>query len=265
MFLIDSHCHLDLLNYNKIHTGIQDVLNKSKKKHVNVILTVSTSIENFCYLLKFIKGNRNVLLSCGIHPHYIPENKNEILKLKKYSNNEKVVAIGETGLDYYRNNDNKKLQQILFREHIKTSITLKKPLLIHTRNSINDTINILKEENSKQCIGVLHSFTEDMHSARILLNMGFYISFSGIVTFKNSKIVHETAKFVPIDRILIETDSPYLSPVPYRGIENQPAYLYDTMLYIAQLKNMSPECFAIQTTKNFLKLFNLPSYFTNMS
>ncbi|XBC39566.1 MAG: YchF/TatD family DNA exonuclease [Buchnera aphidicola (Chaetogeoica yunlongensis)] len=255
MFLVDSHCHLDLLNYTSIHSDLNDVIKKSESKGIKLILTVSTSIKNFCDLLHFIKNNNKILLSCGIHPCNIPKNKNDISKLKQYATSNKVHAIGETGLDYISTHD-KKSQQILFRKHIRIAKKLNKPLLVHTRKAINDTINILKEENTTSNKVIFHSFTENIHFAKILLDMGFYISFSGIVTFKNANIVRETAKFVPIENMLIETDSPYLSPVPYRGKENQPAYLYKTTSFISKLKKIDPDNFSQQTTKNFLKLFN---------
>ncbi|XBC40574.1 MAG: YchF/TatD family DNA exonuclease [Buchnera aphidicola (Nurudea yanoniella)] len=258
MFFVDSHCHIDLLDYKNIHMGLKDVLEKSIKNHIKLLLTVSTSIDNFNYLKNFIKGNKNILLSCGIHPLNVNKNKYEITSLKKFFKQKQVIAIGETGLDYFHKIEKYDfLQKMLFREHIRSAIEFKKPLLIHTRYAIQDTIKILKEESANKCQGIIHSFTENKKNAKILLNMGFYISFSGIATFKNSRDIQETVKFIPLDRILLETDSPYLSPEPYRGKENQPAYLYNIALIISKLKNISIENLAYHTTKNFFTLFNV--------
>ncbi|QCI23342.1 YchF/TatD family DNA exonuclease [Buchnera aphidicola] len=260
MFLIDSHCHVDLLNYHSIHSGLEDVLEKSIKSNVKLLLSVSTSISNFNYVKNFIKDNKNILLSCGIHPLHLNKDKDEIEHLKTFSQNKDVIAIGETGLDYYYSIDNSISQQLSFRQHINIAIKHKKPLLIHTRHAINDTINILKEEKAEQCIGIIHSFTENLESARKLLDMGFYISFSGIITFKNSSHIRQIAKFIPIDRILLETDAPYLAPIPHRGKENQPAFLYDIALIVAKLKNIDIEVLSEYTTQNFIRLFHLESF-----
>ncbi|XBC37992.1 MAG: YchF/TatD family DNA exonuclease [Buchnera aphidicola (Floraphis choui)] len=257
MFFVDSHCHIDLLNYHNIHLGIEDVIQKAKNNNVKLLLTVSTSIKNFNYIKVFTKNNKNILLSCGIHPLHLNEDKNEIKDLKILSQNKKVIAIGETGLDYFHKSDNFSSQKLSFRKHVQIAVKLNKPLLIHTRCAINDTINILKEEKSEKCTGIIHSFTENISSAKKLLDLGFYISFSGIITFKNSDHIRKVVQFVPLDRILLETDSPYLTPVPYRGKENQPAFLYNTALVIAKLKNLDITVLAYNTTKNFFKLFNL--------
>ncbi|MBZ2279406.1 YchF/TatD family DNA exonuclease, partial [Buchnera aphidicola] len=177
-------------------------------------------------------------------------------KLEELSKIKSVIALGETGLDYHHSINYKKLQKIFFREHIRISLKLNKPIIVHSRNSIKDVLKILNEENSKNCRGVLHSFNEDYDSAYKLLDLGFYISFSGIITFKNSISLQETAKKIPLNRLLIETDSPYLSPIPYRGKENQPAYLLDIAKKIALLKKIDLEEIARITTKNFYKLFN---------
>lgn len=172
------------------------------------------------------------------------------------------MALGETGLDYYYQQENAALQREIFREHIRIGRQVNKPVIVHTRSAREDTLSILKEENVQDCGGVLHCFTEDKETATALLDLGMYISFSGIVTFRNAEQIREVARIVPLDRILVETDSPYLAPVPHRGKENQPAYVRDVAEYMAVLKGVSVEELAQQTTRNFAKLFhiqNLPA------
>jgi len=178
-------------------------------------------------------------------------------ELKKLSYDKCVIALGETGLDYYYSFETKNLQEKFFREHIRIAITLNKPIIIHSRNAIKDTIKILKEENAEKCGGILHSFTESEKSAFELLDMGFYISFSGIITFKKSIELCNTLKKIPLEKLLIETDSPYLAPIPYRGKKNQPAYLLDIAKKIALIKEISLKELAKITTNNFFTLFNL--------
>lgn len=259
MFLIDSHCHLEKLNYNTIHLGITDVINKAKKHDVKLILSVCTTLLGFYKTINMVGDHDEILFSCGIHPlnldsDYSYENLLEITSKKR------VIAIGETGLDYLLHKENKLNQQQAFREHVRIGIKHNKPVIVHTRTATKDTIAILKEENASKCSGVLHCFTEDITTARALLDLGFYISFSGIITFRNSQLLRKTACYVPLDRILIETDSPYLSPIPYRGKENQPAYVRNIAEFIANLKGVSLEVIAEATTNNFYKLFHLNAY-----
>jgi TatD DNase family protein len=168
-----------------------------------------------------------------------------------------VVALGETGLDYFYQKDNIPLQQESFRQHIRIGRDLNKPVIVHTRDARDDTLAILREENAQDCGGVLHCFTEDLPTAKALLDLGFYISFSGIVTFRNAEPLREVARYVPLDRMLVETDSPYLAPVPHRGKENQPAYVRDVAEYLAVLKGVSLENLAQATTANFSRLFHI--------
>lgn len=264
MFLIDSHCHIDKLNYILLHKNVEDVLKKSDKNNVKSFLTISTSINNFYKIKKLFSIYNNIFYSCGIHPcnckkelNNYQQEEDVFSEIEKLSNNKRVIAIGETGLDYYHSEEHKDMQKKFFREHIRISVKLKKPIIIHARNSINDVIKILNEENSKKCIGVLHSFNADKNIAFKLLDMGFYISFSGIITFKKSIELHDIIKKIPLDRILIETDSPYLSPIPYRGQENQPAYLIEVAKKISFLKNTKIENIALILRNNFHKLFNI--------
>lgn len=260
MFLIDSHCHLKLLNYKKEHMNILDVLYKAFKKEVKLILSVSTTLSDYDYLIQCIGENRkDVVFSCGVHPIYVNSNDNFYTYEKMYilSLKKNVVALGETGLDYYHKLDNKEQQKKLFREHINIANAVKKPVIVHSRDAIQDTIMLLREEKADKCGGVLHCFNEDVNMAKLLLDMNFYISFSGIVTFLHSYMLREVIKYVPLDRILLETDSPYLTPVPYRGRENQPAYLYEIAAFIALVKQITINKLAYHTTLNFFSLFHL--------
>lgn len=257
MLLIDSHCHLDKLNYKFIHKNIDDVLKKALKKNVKIILNISTSINNFKDMIKLIKNKKNIFFSCGIHPLECRDknyNFNELCQLAKKNY---VIAIGETGLDFLHTKNDKFNQIKLFQDHIKLSLKLNKPLIIHTRNSIKEILTILKKEESKTCKGVIHSFTENLSSLYQILDLGFYISLSGIITFKNSNNLRSILNFIPMNRLLIETDSPYLSPIPHRRKENQPSFLYDLAKYISILKKISIEKLALITTNNFKKLFNV--------
>ncbi|WP_295165241.1 YchF/TatD family DNA exonuclease [uncultured Buchnera sp.] len=264
MFLIDSHCHLDRLNYNLLHKNIEDMLKKSCKNYVKNFLTISTSINNFYTIIKLFQKYDFIFYSCGVHPTNCQKELNTFntieklsLKIEELSYIKHVIALGETGLDYHHSYETKKIQQDFFREHIRIAIKLKKPIIVHSRNSTNDIIKILKEENAEKCRGVIHSFNEDYNTASKLLDMGFYISFSGIITFKNSIELCNTIKKIPLERLLIETDSPYLSPVPYRGKENQPAYLFYIAKKISILKKIEINTFAKIIKNNFYTLFNV--------
>ncbi|AYN24714.1 TatD family hydrolase [Buchnera aphidicola] len=257
MLLIDSHCHIDQLNHNSLHENIEKILKKAYENHVKKFLTVATSIDNFYKIKKLLDKYSSIFYSCGIHPLFCQKEIKNLNELKKLSNSKRVLALGETGLDYYYSSETKNLQQEFFREHIRIAIELNKPIIVHSRNAIKDTIKILREENAEKCGGILHSFTENEKSAFQLLDMGFYISFSGIITFKKSIELRNTLKKIPLKKLLIETDSPYLSPTPYRGKENQPAYLLSIAKKVAFIKEISLEELAKITTNNFFTLFNL--------
>lgn len=251
MFLIDSHCHIDILDYEKLHKNFHDVLEKAKKNHVNFLLTVSTSLSNCKMILNKTKNYPNIKNSCGVHP--LSKEKYFINDLIKTAQDKNVIAIGETGLDYYRKNDKKK-QQKFFKQHLFASFHLKKPVIIHNRNADQDIINIM--HNEKYYKGIIHCFnSSNINVLRKFIDMGLYISLSGIVTFKNSYYLRNLIKFIPIERLLIETDSPYLTPIPYRGQQNQPAYLKYIAICIAKIKNIELNEIADITTKNFFNLF----------
>lgn len=256
MFLVDSHCHLDGLDYAKLHQNVDDVVAKAKAREVRLLLAVATSLPGFHKMTDMIGRRADVLLSCGVHPLNLDE-PYDFGELRRLAADEQVVALGETGLDYYYQQDNKAEQQAALREHIRIGRELNKPVIVHTRSAREDTLDILREEQAGDCGGVLHCFTEDIATAGILLDMGFYISFSGMITFKNAEALRDAARYVPLERLLVETDSPYLAPVPYRGKENQPAYVRDVADYMAVLKGVTVEQLAAATTANFGQLFHV--------
>ncbi len=256
MLLVDSHCHLDSLDFAALHQNVNDALVKAKARDVGFVLAVATTLPGYQAMTQLIGQRNDVAFSCGVHPLNL-EGGYDYVELRRLAAAEQVVALGETGLDYFYQKDNIPLQQASFREHIRIGRDLDKPVIVHTRDAREDTLAILREENAQDCGGVLHCFTEDLPTARALLDLGFYISFSGIVTFRNAEQLREVARYVPLDRMLIETDSPYLAPVPHRGKENQPAYVRDVAEYLAVLKGVSLENLAETTTANFSRLFHI--------
>jgi len=257
MFLVDSHCHLDGLDYETLHQDVSDVLAKAAARDVKFLLAVATTLPGYKGMLELIGDRPNVAYSCGVHPL----NQQEVYdfaELRQLAADPRVIAMGETGLDYFYQKETKVRQQASFREHIRIGRDLNKPVIVHTRDAREDTLAILKEEQAEGCGGVLHCFTEDRETAEKLLDMGFYISFSGIATFRNAEQIREAARYVPLDRMLVETDSPYLAPVPHRGKENQPAYTRDVAEYMAVVKGVSVETLAEATTQNFSRLFHVP-------
>ncbi|QOI11053.1 YchF/TatD family DNA exonuclease [Blochmannia endosymbiont of Colobopsis nipponica] len=258
MFLVDSHCHLDKLNYKSLHKDVVDVLNKANLKNVKLILAVATTLEDFYKTRVMVSSYDNVLLSCGIHPLNF-NNFQDLIDLNNLAIDEDIIAIGETGLDYYHNTkDNKEEQKEAFRQHIRIARKYQKPLIVHTRNSSQDVIDIfLHEEKLGNCSGVIHCFNESKDVLKLFLDIGFYISFSGIITFNLSKSLRDVIHYIPLDYLLVETDSPYLTPAPYRGQENQPSYTYYVANCLAKLKNMSLEKLSYITTENFYRLFQI--------
>ncbi len=257
MFLVDSHCHLDGLDYDVLHKDVSDVLAKAAARDVKFMLAVATTLPGYQAMVELIGDRPNVAYSCGVHP-LNQEQPYDFAELRKLAADQRVIAMGETGLDYFYQKETKEQQQASFREHIRIGRDLNKPVIVHTRDAREDTLAILKEEQVEGCGGVLHCFTEDRETAAKLLDMGFYISFSGIATFRNAESIREAARYVPLDRMLVETDSPYLAPVPFRGKENQPAYTRDVAEYMAVVKGVSIEQMAEATTQNFSNLFHVP-------
>ena len=228
----------------------------SKVSHA---LCVSVDIPDFPKVRKLAEDYPHLYASVGVHPDYEDTPEPSFEFLVEQAKHRKIVAIGETGLDYYRMGDRSyesmEWQRDRFRTHIRAAIASKKPLIIHTRSSSADTLRILKEEGADQIGGVMHCFTETTEVAKAAIEMGFYISFSGIVTFKSAKDLQETCKQVPLDRMLIETDSPYLAPLPYRGKTNEPAWVSKVGEFVADLKGISVELLAEQTSNNFFFFF----------
>jgi len=253
---IDSHCHLDRLNLSLYDNQLANVVQAAKAEKVDKLLCVSVTLEDFPAMLEKTKDFDNVLVSCGTHPLNQDDAVSE-QQLYALADQKSVIAIGETGLDYHYAPETKALQLDSFKKHIRVAKALKKPLIIHTREAQQDTLDMLIAEGASEVGGILHCFTESWDMARKALELGFYISFSGIVTFKSASALREVAKLVPDDRLLIETDAPYLAPVPHRGKENQPAYVVEVAKHLASIRGQSVETIAKLTTDNFNRLFNL--------
>lgn len=254
MQIVDSHCHLDMLDLKAFGGNLDNVIKESKKLNVHKFLTISIGQENIATVINLAEKYDEVYASVGVHPNEISAKEITFAELIKYADNPKVIAIGETGLDYYRTDkENSNFQRERFITHIKASNHTNKPLIIHTRNASFDTINILKSENAK--FGVMHCFSESWEVAKQALDLGFYISFSGIVTFKNAVKLQEVAKKIPEDRLLVETDAPFLTPHPYRGKKNIPGYTYYVVQKLAELRCKSIDYIAATSTKNFNNLF----------
>ncbi|RKZ36031.1 MAG: TatD family deoxyribonuclease, partial [Gammaproteobacteria bacterium] len=248
---VDSHCHLDLIKNSDPDT----LVSNAQAQGVTHFLSVSIDLDHFPRLLGIAQRINNVFASVGIHPNSSPDLIVEVSTLTNLADDPNVIAIGETGLDYFRSIGDLTWQQQRFRTHIQAAKEIGKPLIIHSRNAISDTLRILREEKAADVGGIMHCFVEDWEVAQQVMNMGFYISFSGIVTFKNAKVSQSVAKQVPLNVMLVETDSPYLAPVPYRGKTNYPAYVKQVAEFIAKLRNESFETIARVTTENFFRLF----------
>ena len=250
---IDSHCHLD---FSELEADRANVLALMRSNAVTHALTISTTLNTFPAVLALAEANDNIWCSAGVHPdEQVDDHEASLEELLAMANHPKVVAIGETGLDYYRLAEPLDWQRDRFRVHIRAAKQAGKPLVIHTRSSHADTLRIMREESADDVGGVMHCFTEVQDVADAALAMNFYISFSGIVTFKNAKDLKEVAKNIPLDRMLIETDSPYLAPAPFRGKMNQPGYVKHVAEHIAELRGISMEEVAAATTANFFRLF----------
>ncbi len=252
--LIDSHCHLDHLNLD-----IAAVLERAWANDVKHILSVGLDPFQSLTVINIAENYPNVSASIGIHPTEKLDKELSVEELVRLGDHPKVVAIGETGLDFYRTEDkaDQVIQEGRFRAHIRAAKQLKKPIIVHSRMAREETIQILKEENAQNIGGVLHCFTESLEMAKQAIDLNFMISFSGIITFKNSVELQEVAKNIPMDKILIETDAPYLAPIPFRGKPNEPAYLKHTAEKLADLRNETLEKIAEITTRNFYTLFSL--------
>ena len=252
--LVDSHCHLD---FPELADNLPAILETMQANGVEAALCVSVTLDDFPKVLALAEKHKNLYASVGVHPDYPDLREPTVAELVQLADHPKVVAIGETGLDYYRLTGDLEWQRERFRNHIRAAQSAGKPLIIHTRSAAEDTLRLMKEEGAEQVGGVMHCFTESWAVAEGALEMGFHISFSGIVTFKNAKDLKEVARRVPFDRLLVETDSPYLAPVPHRGKTNQPGWVKHVAEQIAQLQNRSYAEIAAKTTENFYTLFKI--------
>ena len=254
--LVDSHCHL---NFPELAARVDDALALMRENRVTHALCVSVTLEDFPQVRALAERYSNLYASVGVHPDYpdLPEVKEA--ELVVLANHPKIVALGETGLDYFRIKENLEWQRERFRTHIRAARRCGKPLIIHTRAAAADTLRIMREEKAEEAGGVMHCFTENWETAQGALDLGFHISFSGIVTFKNAAELREVAKRVPLDRMLIETDSPYLAPVPFRGKTNEPGLVKYVAEEIARQRGVSFDTVAAATSANFFKLFRIPA------
>ncbi|HEX7644581.1 MAG TPA: TatD family hydrolase [Burkholderiaceae bacterium] len=255
---VDSHCHI---NFPELAARLPEILGKMEENRVSHALCVSVNLPEFPQVLDLAERHQNIFASVGVHPDYEDTLEPSVAQLVELAQHPKIVAIGETGLDYYRLQGDLEWQRERFRVHIRASRETRKPLIIHTRSASQDTLRVLQEEgagtNAGGVAGVMHCFTETLEVAQAAVEMGFYISFSGIVTFKSAKDLQAVAQALPLERILIETDSPYLAPVPHRGKVNEPGFVMHVAEYIAKLKGVPLETLAQATTDNFFKLFNI--------
>ena len=250
--LIDSHCHLD---FPDLASNLDKILENMHANKVSHALCVSVNLEDFPRVLLLAENYPNLYASVGVHPDYENLTEPQAMELVSLAQHPRIIAIGETGLDYFRLKGNLEWQRERFRQHIRAARQCGKPLIIHTREAASDTLRIMAEEGADQVGGVMHCFTESWEVAQQAMEMNFYISFSGIVTFKNAIALKETAKRVQLERMLIETDSPYLAPVTYRGKTNQPAFVRHVAEEIATLRGITLNEVAEMTTHNFFNLF----------
>jgi TatD DNase family protein len=250
--LIDSHCHLD---FEGLADRLPEVLAAMDANGIAGCMTIGVTLEEAPQVLAIAHAYPQVFASVGVHPEYADHREPDVATLCELGSDPKVLAIGETGLDYHWHKDRPEWQRERFRVHIRAARELNKPLVIHTREASEDTLAILKEEGADAVGGILHCFTESLEVARAGIDLGFYISLSGIVSFKKAEVVHEVARSVPLDRLLVETDAPYLAPVPYRGKPNEPAYVKHVAEAIADLRQIALNDVAAATSRNFLNLF----------
>ena len=253
MQIVDSHCHI---NFEELAKRLPEILSNARLNDVSHMLCVSVNLEDFPQVKALADEHEHIFASVGVHPCYKDVKDPTTEELVDIGSDSNIVAIGETGLDYFRVEDqDMSWQQDRFVRHIEAANTVNKPLIIHTRSAADDTMRMLKEEGADQCRGVMHCFAENWDVAKKALDLGFYISFSGIVTFKSAADVQEVAQKCPIDRVLVETDSPYLAPVPLRGKTNEPANVRHTAQFVADLRGIPLVELAEQTTNNFFELF----------
>lgn len=252
----DSHCHLD---FPGLIEQLPDLLSRMDEARVSQALCISVQLETVKQVISLAEQHPNLWATAGVHPDYEEIEEPSVEGLVALSTHPKVIGIGETGLDYFRLKGDLSWQRDRFRTHLRAANICKLPVIVHTRQAGSDTLKILQEEQVQNCGGIIHCFTETLDFAKKALDMGMHLSFSGIVTFKNAADLREVAKYAPLDRILIETDSPYLAPVPYRGKTNEPSFVPHVAAMIADLKGLDVETVGLETTNNFNRLFRLPT------
>jgi TatD DNase family protein len=255
--LIDSHCHLDCIDLEPYQNDFACFMQEAEKSQIDQMLCIAIDLESYPAMLDLVSGYPQISVTVGVHPNVQDGKDPDIDELIALGSQDKVIGIGETGLDYFRSEGDLGWQRQRFRNHINAAKTLKKPLIIHTREAKHDTLRILEEENAGEIGGIIHCFTENWEFAQKALDLNFYISFSGIVTFNSAKEIKEVAKKVPADRFLIETDSPYLAPVPFRGKPNYPIYVRYVAEHIAELRGTTLNQIADLSSRNFNSLFKL--------
>ena len=256
MKLVDSHCHLPLVDGGA--QGLPGILSRAREVGVAHMLCVSVDLESFDGIAALAANTTDVSASVGVHPNTGEEVKEpSVDELVQLADDTAIVAIGETGLDYFRSQGDLAWQRERFRIHIRAARETRKPLIVHCRDAGNDVLTILREENAQEVGGVMHCFVENAQTARAAMDLGFYISLSGIVTFKNAQDLQSVARELPAERLLVETDSPWLAPVPRRGKQNEPAYVRHTAEFVAALREETIDDFAAYTTRNFFELFKL--------
>jgi TatD DNase family protein len=253
--LTDSHCHLDKVSLVDFDGGLGEVISAAKNDGVSQLLCVAIDCYNTPDVVEIAQQYENVYASAGVHPMHAHETVATDAWLREWGVKPNVVALGETGLDYYYSQEYKNIQQESFALHLSIASELSKPVIVHTRDAQKDTIDIIAEYANKDASGVMHCFTENWEMAKQSLDLNFYISISGIVTFKNAQELRDVVKKVPLNRLLIETDSPYLAPIPYRGKSNRPQWVTEVCRVCAEIKGLSYEELAVATTNNFNDLF----------
>ncbi|MAT52348.1 MAG: hydrolase TatD [Porticoccaceae bacterium] len=256
--LVDSHCHLDRIDLEKAGRSLDQILVSAKDRGVTRFLSIATDLTSSERLLSLGQSYAEVYTSVGVHPlQDAAQPVPGVEELARLSDNDKVIAIGETGLDNHYAAETAEWQRASFISHLKAAREVAKPVIVHTRDARAETLALIREHGSRESAGILHCFTESWDMAEAALALNFYISFSGIVTFRNAEGLREVVRKVPLDRILVETDAPWLAPVPHRGQQNEPAYVVEVAEQVAALKGLSLEAFAKQSSENFDRLFGL--------
>jgi TatD DNase family protein len=253
--LVDSHCHLDRINLDRYPGGLTDAIAAAHERGIQQLLCIGISLSNIQTVIDIAQAHPRVVASVGVHPCDVQEGTATAAQLQQWAQQPKVVALGETGLDYHYETESKAIQHESFALHLSVGKQIGLPVVVHTREAKADTLALIKEHGSLEHSGVLHCFTEDWDMAKAALELNYYISISGIVTFKNAEQIRDVVRKMPMDRLLVETDSPYLAPIPYRGKPNEPKYVREVAQHVADLRGISIEALGEQTTENFYRLF----------